>query len=61
MNYPYLIRYISGETLNTCFDSETAANQIAAYNQFKARKPNASHIEIKSRSGIWISHYLKGE
>lgn len=60
MDYPYLIRYISDETLNTCFDSETAANQITACKRFKARKPNARCIEIKSRSGIWISHFLKG-
>lgn len=59
MNYPYLIRYISGKTFSACFDSEMAANQIAAHNQFKARKPDARHIEIKSRSGIWISHHLK--
>lgn len=59
MPYPFLIRYISGKTLSACFDSETAANQIAAYNQFMARKPHARHIEIKSKTGVWIQHFLE--
>ena len=57
----YLIKYISGKTLSECVDTETANNQIAAYNQFIARKPHARSVRIKNRHGVWINHYLKGE
>lgn len=57
----YLIKYISGHTLSECLDSETAANQIVACKRFKERKPHARKIRIKSRSGVWINHYIESE
>lgn len=56
--HTYLIRYNSPER-GTCFDSELAVNQNAAYDRFKQRKPNATRVSIKSRSGVWINHYLE--
>lgn len=52
----YLIKYISGSTLSECMDSETANNQIVAVRNFKLRKPDAKHIKIKNRHGVWIYH-----
>ena len=52
----YLIKYISGKTLSQCVDKESANNQIAAYNQFIARKPDARSVRIKNRHGVWINH-----
>lgn len=56
--HTYVIRYNSPER-GTCFDSELAANQNAAYDSFKDRRPAATHICIKSRGGVWIQHYLE--
>lgn len=56
MAHYYLIRYISGRTLSACFDSEPAANIIAAYNAFKSRRPDARSVDIKNRQGTeWVS------
>lgn len=52
----YLIKYISGATLSECVDSETANNQFVAVRNFKSRKPDAKHIKIKNRHGVWIYH-----
>lgn len=52
----YLIKYISGSTLSECVDSETANNQVVAVRNFKSRKPDAKHIKIKNRHGVWIYH-----
>lgn len=56
--HSYTIRYNSPER-GTCYDTELATNQNVAYNRFKERKPSATHICIKSRSGVWIQHYLE--
>ncbi len=52
----YLIKYISGATLSECVDSETANNQVVAVRNFKSRKPDAKHIKIKNRHGVWLYH-----
>lgn len=56
--HSYLIRYCSPDR-GTCYDSELATNQVVAYDRFKERKPTATDICIKSRSGVWIQHYLE--
>lgn len=53
----YIIRYNSPER-GTCFDTEMAANQVVAYDRFRERKPSATDISIKSRSGVWVKHHL---
>lgn len=55
----YMIKYISDKTSKECIDTESANNQIAAYNRFIERKPWAKYVRIKSQTGVWINHYLE--
>lgn len=54
MLYPYLIRYVSGRTLQPCFDTQLAANNAAAVAAHLQRFPASRDISVKSRRGVWI-------
>jgi phosphatidylserine decarboxylase len=51
----YTIRYISGKTLQPCFDSQTAKNILAAYDAHKIHFPHSRHVAIRRHSdGRWM-------
>lgn len=54
MLYPYLIRYVSGRTLQPCFDTQLAANNAAAVAEHLKRFPKSRDIAVKSRRGVWL-------
>lgn len=52
---PYTIRYVSGKTLRPCFDSQLAANILAAYDLHKQCHPESIDVAIRRHSdGKWL-------
>ncbi len=47
----YTIRYISGKSLQPCFDSQLARNILAAHTEHKKFHPDSRAVEIRRANG----------